>query len=583
MKAELGIEQALEDPKGSFFEKYRLMKDRLLNVEYEHWAAGFAEGNNHGRGHITRVLEYLDYLVGPEPLKYVTRYELFLAMMSILYHDIGIIRQREAHGDISKSLLEGDANDAYIINAIDKEIIAAAVVSHSSSKDIAKEFSRFSEEEIIGRDKARPRLIAALVRLADELDEDYRRADPILQSRLNLPPESEFFWRFCQRVRGIRPDVKTKWIDFNVQLEPEDARRYGLVPGGKVRHFVAFFAEKLAKINQERIKVNAFLPTELKYNAIHVDVKPLRRHPTWISPRTFVFNDSTGSQMFLQSFPELLKEPAQETIQEVLGFIKNGAMDTADNELDKLASVLSDLPVEVRARIFYVKACIYSRKAGTFPAKSPEHEGALDQAVKYLIDWFQEGQRGAFRANSKTADAAVHDMAIDGDLAVVLNWRKSSLRKEIPESHWPTSRRSERLPEDEPTGCVPQGTFVETPDGNCFIEQLGPGDRVVSLKLGVQNERVTATVMAVRTTQSASFIQLNQRWFVTPSQPVRTSAGWVEAGMLKEGDAVMDGHGVLNPIVEIVTINKNMRVFDLTIADPHHNYVANGLLCHNKP
>ena len=58
---------------------------------------------------------------------------------------------------------------------------------------------------------------------------------------------------------------------------------------------------------------------------------------------------------------------------------------------------------------------------------------------------------------------------------------------------------------------------------------------------------------------------------------------WVEARLLKEGNAVMDGYGVLNPIVEIVTINKNMRVFDLTIADPHHNYVANGLLCHNKP
>jgi hypothetical protein len=130
----LGIEIALEGAGGSFIDKYRLMKDRLLNVEYEHWAAGFAEGNNHGKGHITRVLEYLDHLLGPKPLEHLNPYELFLAMMSILYHDIGLLRQRKDHADISKALLQGDTNDAYIINPIDKEIIAAAIVSHSSRK-----------------------------------------------------------------------------------------------------------------------------------------------------------------------------------------------------------------------------------------------------------------------------------------------------------------------------------------------------------------------------------------------------------------------------------------------------------------
>ena len=99
----LGIETALKVRGGSFVEKYRLMKDRLLNVEYEHWAAGFPEGNNHGRGHITRLLEYLNLLLGPKPLKHLDPYELFLAMMSILYHDVGLIRQRKGHAEISKA------------------------------------------------------------------------------------------------------------------------------------------------------------------------------------------------------------------------------------------------------------------------------------------------------------------------------------------------------------------------------------------------------------------------------------------------------------------------------------------------
>jgi hypothetical protein len=39
------------------------------------------------------------------------------------------------------------------------------------------------------------------------LDEDFRRADPTLQGRLNVPEESRFFWEFSQRISGIKPDV----------------------------------------------------------------------------------------------------------------------------------------------------------------------------------------------------------------------------------------------------------------------------------------------------------------------------------------------------------------------------------------
>ena len=191
--------------------------------------------------------------------------------MSILYHDIGLLRQRKGHEEISKVLLEG--------------------VSHSSSKDIAKECTQFSAEEPIGKHRARPAVIAALVRLSDELDGDNRRADPILQQRLTVPPESRFFWLFCERVRAVWPNLMAKRIDFNLALEPEDTKTIGPLPDGTTRHFVAFCAEKLAKINHERVTVNRFLPSELQYAGLHVDIRPLRDHPMWRSRRSFVFND----------------------------------------------------------------------------------------------------------------------------------------------------------------------------------------------------------------------------------------------------------------------------------------------------
>lgn len=300
----LGIETQLEMEGAIFFNKYIVMKERLLTTEYEHWAAGFPEGNNHGPSHIRRVLVKLDQILDSNKQKHINCYELFLAMMSILYHDIGIMRQRQDHGIISKNILNSDINDAYIIDPFDKEIISAAVVSHSGSKSIETECQCFSQEETIKDYKVRPKVIAALVRLADELDEDSRRADLKLQERLNIPESSLFFWRFCQRIQGIMPIFSNKKIQFDIKLLSEDIELEGLTPNGK-RFFTDFFAEKLDKFNKERILANLFLPYELKYSEILINMKPITDFDTWKTPRNFVFYDHTKIDDFFKMFPEL--------------------------------------------------------------------------------------------------------------------------------------------------------------------------------------------------------------------------------------------------------------------------------------
>jgi hypothetical protein len=574
----LAIEKALEKASGSFLNRYRLMRDRLLNVEYEHWAAGFPEGNNHGRGHITRVLENLNQLLGPKPLDYLGAYELFLAMMSILYHDIGLLKKRKGHEEISKALIEGDVNDAYIVNAIDKEIIAAAVVSHSSSKDIEHECSRFSLEEIIGEYKARPRIVAALVRLADELDEDHRRADAILQRRLDLPAESAFFWLFCQRVRGVRPNLTAKRIDFNLAFEIADTQRYGPVPGGRLRHFVAFCAEKLAKINQERVYVNRFLPPDLQYAGLHIDVKPFLGDPEWTAPRTFVFNDRTTSDMFLRSFPELLDAPARKAMQGVLELMGDKQLDEATEGLDRLASIKEDLPIDVQINILYERACTQSLKANSFGDGTPEQDGALNAAVDCLIEWYHQGRDGGLSAMGRTAKAEIHRMVSDLDLALVILKRSQELKEAIPASHWPIKGGGGSF-----GGCVPAGTQIDTPDGPRLVEDLRPGDVILSVRLGPDGGLVRAAVAAVVTSRTTRCVRLNHSWVATPGQRIRSSEGWVRVGGLRNGDRVMNGQGKLVEISDVALIDGYFESFDLTIGHPCHSYIANGLLCHNNP
>ena len=332
-----------------FYEKYILFKKRLLNNEYEFWASGFPHGNNHGPGHINRVLDNLDRLIGNNVAKRdaLTAYELFLAMMAILYHDVGILRDRAGHADRSAKFIE-DESDAYF-DQRDLRIIKAAIVSHSSSKDIEEECTEFSDIELVGGYKVRPRRVAALVRLADELDEDFRRGDPKVASKMGIGEGSKFFWRFNQRILSVTPNPQSREIYIGVKFEPEDLGAIVELSGRK-RSFFAAFAEKIAKINHERIVVNEFLPEVLKYTRLLVSVKPIAGHPRLRRPRDFVFNDSTAASEFATSLPEFSRDPFNDAIKAVLDQIRRGDLDQAGLGLQRLEDILEDLHVDAQLR-----------------------------------------------------------------------------------------------------------------------------------------------------------------------------------------------------------------------------------------
>jgi len=56
--------------------------------------------------------------------------------------------------------------------------------------------------------------VAALVRLADELDEDFRRGDPKVAKKLKIREDSKFFWQFNQRIQAVPPIPASREILF---------------------------------------------------------------------------------------------------------------------------------------------------------------------------------------------------------------------------------------------------------------------------------------------------------------------------------------------------------------------------------
>ena len=231
MRIENELAQAGRQVSKPFYEAYFLLKNRLTQNGYAFTMSRFEGGNDHGPPHVMRVVEHLDSILGDNPVGrgILTPLELFLTMIAALYHDTGLLRGREEHAKSSADLLARDQN-SYIFQPYEKDIVSAAIAAHSSSTSIDAPCAQFSDTEIIGNDRVRPRVVAALVRLADELDEDYRRADPNVAYGLDLPVKSRPFWLFCQRILGIRPDPQKKEILFNIKFDSDDAGLFVSTP-----------------------------------------------------------------------------------------------------------------------------------------------------------------------------------------------------------------------------------------------------------------------------------------------------------------------------------------------------------------
>jgi len=309
------LEAYLQKLDNKLFAIYTLAKSELMTIQ-DRWCSKWREGNDHGPGHIDRVLDNLAVLVGAGPVEIgeLSKLDIFLAMMGIVAHDIGVINGRKDHAIESAKLINKIArNNKYIFDNHTSEILVAAIVCHSSTVVLEEECSHFDHEEPIAGQTVRPLKVAALVRLADELDEDYRRAPQQLLDLDLIPKESEPYWQFCQCIQGIKIDPPGGEILINARFNEEALRgKYDL----PAQTFLEFFAEKVAKINVERVRVSPFLGSLARRRlGVRVSLPPRLRSD--FVARTFYFEDDMGrtpskaslaAKRFLQSYPDLLPD-----------------------------------------------------------------------------------------------------------------------------------------------------------------------------------------------------------------------------------------------------------------------------------
>lgn len=144
--------------------------------------------------------------------------------------------------------------------------------------------------------------------------------------------------------------------------------------------------------------------------------------------------------------------------------------------------------------------------------------------------------------------------------------------------------------DDTFTACVAEGALVQTPAGPRLIESLAVGDTLISVD-PASGERVPSTITNIVTaTRECVLLHLpSGQLKCTPTHPLydpdaevfAPASEWIEGR--RTALLQLSTDGPKRVVVDRVLLDGGMaRVFDLTVDHQLHNFVADGVLVHNK-
>jgi hypothetical protein len=209
-------------------------------------------------------------------------YELYILLVAIRIHDVGNIYGRNRHEKKCFQILR-DMGAAAGLHNPEKKIIANIAQAHGGftdqgSKDTIGELDITSDAANV---VSRPRLLAGIVRIADEICENRRRATNVLLESGTLPKQSEIYHRYAASILGNRwsPVDRALHLTFWIRLcdveKPwgcEDRAPQGQAPITEVYLLDEIFS-RLEKMDRERRYCNMYTREMFTIDSIKATLK----------------------------------------------------------------------------------------------------------------------------------------------------------------------------------------------------------------------------------------------------------------------------------------------------------------------
>ena len=256
-----------------YFDTYALVKSRLDKSYFPFLRDVQPFRTDHGIEHINRILEKLSHFLRPHlPVpgntegRIIDLENLNLLLNATLWHDLGNLYGRSDHAQNIAKIFGGVST--FLYDPPHSELILKIAQGHCGENSIERVIE--DESTVIYDSVIYAQFLSALLRISDEIDEDQRRVETRLISK--VPKECEAYWRFCSCNESIMPIYQGDSLG-NVSLEikvmckmPKEAVYAKWGKNSNEVICISEYVSRLSKMNKERMYCNKFLR---QYSALY--------------------------------------------------------------------------------------------------------------------------------------------------------------------------------------------------------------------------------------------------------------------------------------------------------------------------
>jgi len=283
----LTIEDWLKNPPDSafkyghrvnYFKKYENLKDFCIDQVHKHVALGANLKDNqiflndHGIDHINTVIKRATELIkgSREDLK---AKEIFYLLCAIQLHDVGNIFGRYNHEMKSTEIIKS-AGILFSDDNSEQKLIwnIARVHGGRNSLNGKDTISELKPHKNMDSEIIRTQLLSSVLRFADELADDRKRAAKWSLDNGIIPPPSRIYHEFSLSLNSVIVDHEHHAI--NLEFEVNEEKLKTLYTKEKTSTFlIDEIYDRILKMHLERIYCMRFMRRIIDIDKIHVNIE----------------------------------------------------------------------------------------------------------------------------------------------------------------------------------------------------------------------------------------------------------------------------------------------------------------------
>jgi hypothetical protein len=229
--------------------------------------------NNHGKGHVDKVISKVSEMLHFFDRGYLTPYEGFLLLCAIQIHDIGNFFGRTDHERRCQEILEEKAK-TIIPDKIERKVIEKLALVHGGAFNGEKDTINFlSPNKKLHDRKVRKKLLAALLRFGDELADDASRADREGLEKDIIPEGSRIYHHYSQALHTVQISKEEGRLLLNLAFDFDSALAgQQFTKFGENKYLLDEIYDRTLKMERERRYCMRFLRPSFSLDAIRVEI-----------------------------------------------------------------------------------------------------------------------------------------------------------------------------------------------------------------------------------------------------------------------------------------------------------------------